>query len=122
MANKTMPEQLFIDVIPFDISGESITYSGSNDQEIVKNPVKYVRADIAAGDSDEPLADGQVRWVRAFWCGWSVVTVKKSDIKSSCRGEDDWIFERLECGSAFSMSGDDFHKLGPVIRPPKNIL
>lgn len=107
MAKNTMPKRIWLTEIFDEIKWRQ--------RKQKHDDVEYVRADLAAGDANEPLADGQYRWIKedrnsswepalVEWFGIGEV----GDFSFVLVGEDESI--KLEAIDAF--------KIGPVIRPP----
>lgn len=76
---------------------------------------RYIRADLVAGDANEPLASGQYRWIKQGSDDeWEPAFVSAfgpcddPDFEFTIIGEDDSI----------SVEREDVAKIGPVIRPP----
>ena len=68
---------------------------------------EYVRADLAAGDAVEPLAEGQWRWALHLCGRWDVGRVDNRDGLCLLIDGADWYPEELV-------------EIGPVIHPPAN--
>lgn len=111
MTSKSMPERIwayeddgftdFISMKGWKENGISSPFEGD----------EYIRADLvpAQGSADEPLADGQYRWVHVEG-EWHVAFVWKKIMS------DGFAFEL----GKFDYWEEDIKKIGPVVRPPAN--
>ena len=122
MTNNTMPERIMVlmnftsaQVTPMcDRLEHDGTYSAVGAESERAMGAEYVRADLAHSDANEPLADGQMRWVKPSQDGkWIVGAITNY-------GEGNDFF----CNSD-RFDGDipieDYFKIGPVIRPPEDV-
>ena len=107
MTDKTMPERIYA--------------WGANDlprwsaDNLTDDAVEYIRADLAQGDASEPLADGQMRWVKSSQGGKWIVGA----ITNYGEGNDFFCNSDRFDGD---MPIEDYFKIGPVIRPPEDVL
>ena len=107
MANKTMPERIW--AWEQDGFRDFDNMTGWKENGIVSDfeGAEYVRADLAAGNASEPLADGQYRWVHVEGA-WHVAFVWKKLLS------DGFAFEL----GRFDYWEEDIKKIGPVVHPP----
>ena len=119
---KTMPER--ITVYKDTNSGRfpdnlSLSISECDTGVLLEDGVveaEYVRADLVQGDANEPLEDEQYRWVSVMFSSekWQVAQV--FNINSD--GSDDFIFYV----GRISYRRNLIAEIGPVLRPPEDML
>lgn len=108
------PERIWLQ-INAGIDGE--TTWCENDQ--FEDDVEYVRVDIATGDPNEPIEDGQYRWIlernEGLWVPARVESFVDIDgcerFSFIAAGEHEALYF-YEC---------ELQKVGPVIQPPPNL-
>lgn len=118
MTDKTMPKWIYVSYSGFDANG----YAAAFDAHVKMRdgtdftPHKYIRADLVHGDPNEPLADGQVRWVRVD----EEDSFTPAIIKTGYFNKDDLVY--FVCGNECELYVEDCYEWGPVIRPPEENL
>ena len=106
MTNKKIPEALCVRVDADGVPRIEDTSDGN-----CHIGFSYVRADLLQGDPNEPLADGQLRWVKSSQDGKWIV----GEITNYGEGSDFFCNSDRFDGD---MPIEDYFKIGPVIRPP----
>ena len=118
MSNSAMPERIFIAYHGFDNKGCALAFDTSIKMRDGTDfsPYEYVRADLIQGDANEPLEDGQYRWIKtehgwepALVCHFGAFDLGRFELMTT--GEDESI----------TLLEDDALQIGPVIRPPEGI-
>ena len=106
MITKKMPERIWL--VPSDYSDE-IVWTGQEVEDHEDPEVtEYILADIAAGDTNQPLKVGQLRWIK-HEDNWHVSVIASSPFSGRMRA-------RLDFKIPIDVS--DIEEIGPVIRPP----
>lgn len=86
-------------------------------ESFYENTVEYVRADIVSGDPNEPLEEGQYRWIKEHpGQEWGPARVWEGDCSDT--GSEDYLFSRT--GSEEENLCIHAYKIGPVIQPPED--
>ena len=123
MTNKTMPERIMVlmnftsaQVTPMcDRLEHDGTYSAADAESEHAMGTEYVRADLLQCDVNEPLEDGQYRWVRLSKDeGFIPATIHKDALR-----KDRLIY--FICGNEMEDYVEDCYEWGPVIRPPEDV-
>ena len=107
MADKTMPERIWAcrDTVVDRWGG--IVEEGWHTEPWFDGETKYIRADIAAGDPNEPFKDGQYRWVEigGQWIAGKISGSNKHNL---------YFYDVDGNETPLTALG----VIGPVIRPP----
>lgn len=113
MNNEVMPERITVhrinngETFPDNVSVTEVKPGlllpgGVEEQE-------YIRADLAAGDSKKPLAEGQWRWGKKYYNDeWEVWEVEL-------------ICDKIKLARPHAVLAhlpESFYEIGPVIQPP----
>lgn len=110
MSNK-MPETIFIDSYAKDVEEPGVWFVGCENRGYVTEPTKYIRTDLIEGDSSEPFAHGQFRWVKIKeHDDWTIAEIRKSWSKKLP-------FDYYICGNECAEDVKDAYKWGPVVKP-----
>ena len=114
MTDKTMPERIWAcrDKV-VDIWGGTVE-EGWHTEPQFDGEAEYVRTDLAAGDANEPLVDGQWRWVSVMFSSekWQVAQVFNI---GGCNS-DDFVFNVGRLAYRRNLVSE----IGPAIHPPAN--
>lgn len=111
MTDKTMPERIAILRSDEDECFCVAPLMTLGNQKVCE----YVRADLvpAQGSADEPLVDGQYRWLKIYGSWFACY------IASLTRGDGNFYFLMPGYDSGFPRDDKMVEEVGPAIHPPR---
>lgn len=122
MTNKTMPERITVhrinngETFPDNVSVTELKPGALLPSNI--DECEYIRADLVAGDANEPLEDEQLRWARYKY--YSDGSERWEVVKIIIEWDDDIKFATAVDADGTEMPAKEY-EMGPVIRPPEDM-
>lgn len=119
MTNKTMPERI---TVRHNLRTGGLSIAEEKIGILLPEDIleaEYVQADLATGDANEPLQDGQYRWIMVrdsdFWQP-ALANHFDTTVVGGPEGYEFYLIAEDDC----QVDYEDVLKFGPVIRPPED--